>query len=280
MISRITFFLLCLLSFWNLSEIYAQTKITSETKSLPNNFNGVDPVILSNNLKNLLGKNQASEKSNRLIQDKLKGKQIYENLTTNDFFVFIPDVSQWIAGWNRNDTTTVYRGQLFRLIHKNEFPEPKIVTRRGCGIGTGNVNSVSSREELVTEYNTKVSVESIWNQGIFHLMTTIPKDTKSQNYIGVFNTHCIGDDFFVPTPQNHYELAFIKPQPFRLLNVKHKIFWFDTYRYETIEGAGIVAWKHNIRSASEAEEIIPIFITKLVSPYFKAETLTKNDLIE
>ena len=274
------FFLFCFLTFGNVSEIYPQIKITSETKSLPKGFNGVDSVILSNNLKNLLEKNQVVGKSSKLIQDKLKGKSVYENLTIDDLFAFIPDVSQRIAGKDEKIISTIYRGQLFRLIHTNEFPEPQVINIRSCGSGFGPGGFVSSREDLITEYNADVSVESIWKQGMFHLKTTIPTDTKRQNYKGAFGIHCSGDEFFIPSPQYHYELAFMKAQPFRLLNVTHKVFWLDTYRYETISGAGVVAWKPNIQYADEAEQIIPIFITKLVPPYFKSETLTKKDLIE
>lgn len=296
MLKQIALVLICFLWFGGLSEVYLQVKITPETRSLPKGFSGVDPVVLSDNLSDLLQKDEPANKSTKIVQGKLKGKAVYENLTTDDLFAFVPVVSWWVYG-RKTDENSVYSGQLFRLINTNVFPEPQIIDIAPCGgggIGAGTPG-VSSREDLVEDYEPDLVesspglIESSWKLGVFHLKTTVPPDIKRQNYKGykgrdgVLETKilCEGHEYFVPSPQNHYELAFVKEQPFRLRNVSDNVFDLEKYRFETISSAGIVAWEPNIELTQDSEPmLVPIFVTKLVPPYLMRDSLTIPDLIE
>ncbi len=284
MSKQLVFLLLCVLSLGTLNEIYSQIKVTSETKLFPRNFNGVDPVILSNNLYALLQQEKTTGKLVQSIESRLKNQKVYGDLTTDDLFAFVPEHSEYVSGSKKGDVLSVFSGNLYRLMHSDDFPEPKIVRVKGCGIGSGIGGSkdVLSEKDLVTEYDSNVSPQSIWKQGLIHLKTTINDDLNPRDYKGVKGTLCNESEFFIPSPQFHFELGFVNPQPFRLLNVSHNAFWFDSYKYQHVSGAGIVAWnpEWKWKYSERPETKVPVFIAKLVPPYFKRESLTKKDIVE
>lgn len=283
MLKQLVFLMLCVLNFGSL-EVHSQIKVTSETKVFPRNFNGVDPAILSNNLYGLLQQNQATGKSIQSIQNRLKNRKVYGDLTTNDLFAFVPKSSKYVSGSKKGDVLTTFSGNLYRFMHLDDFPEPRLVTVKGCGqgSGTGGSKDISSKTDLVTEYDSGVSFQSIWKQGLIHLKTTIDEDTNKQVYKGVKGISCNESEFFIPSTQFHFELGFVKPQPFRLLNVSDNVFWFDSYKYQQVSGAGIIAWNPESKweYGKKTETEVPVFIAKLVPPYLKRESLTKKDIVE
>ncbi|MBC7797196.1 MAG: hypothetical protein H7Z37_10020 [Pyrinomonadaceae bacterium] len=297
MLIRITIILICIVTLGNSFEIPAQNKklknrtstsaarkivvpkdefkITLETVQLPKNFYGQNAMKLSKNL-------NASLKSGADIT----GKKIYGNLTTNDLFAFTMYSTKAVYGSDSQNVNIKFEGRLFRLQRGDEFPEPETAYggKAPC-ISTRNVNSrnVSSRGELVKAFATTESLEAVWRDGVFRLRTEFGTP-KRRNYKG-FKIGEVCDEFFVPSPQSHYDLSFVNQQPFGLFDVTDDFaFSLDDYDNKTVKGAGVVAWKGNdVLPKNYADEdgyVSPLFVVKLVAPYVARKTFTKPDPIE
>jgi len=253
-------FLLGLISFTGA----AQERVSLETKSLPVNYEGVDPERLVIAIQKVLG----NSRNARRIP---KGKVLFADQTVDDILLFKPVVSAYLAG--RNRAGFEYRGNVYRLITDGEFPESKLLDRCvGFGIGSGRGPDkpvVSNRGELVSAIANPVA--EMWTQGSLRLKTVAGKSASDEQYLPNALT--------VPDIQTHYELAFPLSQPLRLVYASQYVFSLDKYEYQRITGPGFVGWlpEQGQNDIASNRNVDIVLATRLLPPYLTSKTFTHPD---
>lgn len=262
-------------------QIFAQQKITLETTRLPDRFEGHNPAILFRNLTALAKLNKSDKKS---IAEFLKGKKIYQNLTTDDLFAFSLETARGVIGRTEKNNTR-FGASLYPFLNLENFPPPKPMYL-GFSAYDSAIPLISSPDDLVSEYISELDLESFWKSHYLTIQTVYPAAALRKKYIGdkkgcvyipFSNELCRQDGFIVPSPQIHYGLGFVGKQPFTLVNTTNSVFSPETYRFEDQKGAGLAALYDNGEKYRQAR---PIFIVKLAAPYFAAKSFQTFDEVE
>ncbi len=239
-----------------------KTSITLESYEI------TDPIKLFDNLNVVFEKYQLKGKSAQIIEKNLKGKPVYGNLTIDDYFVFKPDYSLDVI-LKTSQENRGYYGKVFQLRKSGEFPEPQKIYDGLCGEGQSLFSVLL--DELLKENQSGETNKLFWQENNLYLTTVFPALNR-QDYKTSSNGIC---DFFVPSPQTHYELSFVNKQPFSFVKFNGSVFSLETDKEESVKSAGIVALNSN-----PPNEYQHIFIVKLVPPFIKTEILTGQDKIE
>lgn len=244
--------------------------IKSDSEKLPPGFIGHNIATLFNNL-------QAAQKDKNI-------KTVYGPLTTDDLFAFSDYAvapADFIVARKAGDTKVYFRGGLWRLRPSDEFPEPKIEYVDPClTAGGAELKTVASREKLVTVVNADPD-KPIWKEAFFPIWTVLP-DTNRKHFKGQ-NVGVRCRETFVPFPQLHYGLSFVKEQPFRLIKITgDNIFSLDTYGSTAIDGAGFAAWTGDdvVPPGSARRQISILFVVKPAPPFIGSKTFTRADPVE
>lgn len=272
MLRQTLLILIGILMIGGADKVFAQTRITLETKSFPKGFKGHDPKILFDNLNSLLQQNKANGKTVKAVREMLKGKLIYENLTTDDLFAFSSNAAANYVSGNTAENDKQYRGAIFPLRNLKDSPPPLLYVYRdsgfgdGRGTGIGGDPKISSRDDLVSEFKGALPLETLWTLIYLPLKTIYSPEALA------------GRDFNVPSPQIHYGLSFIKQQSFSLVNVTDKRFSIKKNDFDYQNGAGIAAWMEDGEHyGGKYNE--PIFIVKLSMPYLKSDYFQTPDAV-
>jgi|GEM_PF-5600298 len=263
----------------------AQVRVTDDSKYLPPNFDGADPVLLVNNLIEILSNAKVLGKSTAVIEKAVKSKLIYSGFTVGDRFFLKPEISKYLSATDANASLRYFRAQSYRLIDRADFPEPTPYYTPGCGQGSGSGHSqrrIANPNQLVDDFGSLSTIESIWLKSTISLKT-VQASENGKNYKGTSGS--CENRVLVVSPQIHYGIGFNSAQPFRLIEVSEKVFSLTTYGYEDFIGPGIAAFLPNssLYSFGRPESTVDpniVFVVKLVPPYVKTETVSMFDSIE
>lgn len=280
--------LISIVSFFTFGKVCAQEKITLEMTSVSAEFDGHDAALLFKNLNALLRQNKAKGKLAAAESEFLKGKPIYKNLTTDDYFAFTLKRADYVTGRNR-ETKLSYTAALFPLLGMEDFPapEPKYLE---LSSGIGMSSPISSPQDLISEFVADVPLEDFWKSYYLPVKTVYPRMALAKKYKGkkavcsplsgsTDAQICDGLDFIVPSPQIHYGIAFVKPQAYPLVRVSRETLSLKTYKFEYKKGAGLAAWLENGEKYGGYNNV-PLFIVKLAAPYLETKNFQMQDAIE
>lgn len=254
--------------------------IKPDSGKVPAGFIGHNISTLFNNL-------QAAQKDKNI-------RTVYGPLTTDDLFAFSDYAvapADFVIGLKTDAPRFYFRGGLWRLRPSDEFPEPRIEYVNPCyGVGSDELKTVASREKLVTPLVTPLVTAAaadpnkpVWKEAFFPIRTVLP-DTDRKHFKGQ-NVGVRCRDIFIPSPQLHYGLSFVKEQPFRLIKITgDDTFSLDTYGSIDIEGVGFAVWSGDDvvppLPGSARRHISILFVVKLVPLYTGTKTFTKADPVE
>ncbi len=239
----------------------------------------VPPGFIGHNIATLFNNLQAAQKDKNI-------KTVYGPLTTEDLFAFSDYAvapADFVIGLKADAPRFYFRGSLWRLRPSEEFPEPKIKYVNPCfGADGADLKTVTSREKLVTALVTAADAgKPVWKEAFFPITTVLP-DTDRKHFKGQ-NVGVRCRETFIPSPQLHYGLSFVKEQPFRLIKITgDDLFSLDTYSSTAVEGAGFATWTGDdvVPPGSARRHISTLFVVKLVSPFIGSKTFTRADPVE
>ncbi|HEV7645790.1 MAG TPA: hypothetical protein VGO50_17760 [Pyrinomonadaceae bacterium] len=237
----------------------------------------VSPGFIGHNIATLFNNLQAAAKDRNI-------KTVYGPLTTDDLFAFSDYAiapADFVSALKTDGPTFYFRGSLWRLRPAGEFPEPRIEYVNPCYTAdAAELKTVASREKLVTAVAVDPN-KPVWKEAFFPIRTVLP-DTDRKHFKGR-NVGVRCRETFVPSPQFHYGLSFVKEQPFRLIKITgDNIFSLDTYSSTAIEGVGFAAWTGDdvVPPGSARRHISILFVVKLTPPYAGSKTFTMRDSVE